>query len=154
VTAFTMREATLDDLDWIAEQEVAVFGSGAWSRDSIAADLSAPETHRIWSRRYIVAEVDGERAGYAVFGFESDVFSLLNLVVVPEARRRGVGDFLLDRFFDDARTLRLPAVELEVATDNAPALALYRSHGFEEVRIRRRYYQPGDRDAVVMRRRL
>jgi len=154
VTALNLRDATLDDLDWIAEQEAAIFGSSAWSRDSIAADLQASDRRRIWLRRYVVVESDEERVGYAVFGFESDVFSLFNLAVVPEARRRSVGAFLLDRFFDEARSLRVREVGLEVAVDNAPALALYRSHGFEEVRVRRRYYQHGDRDAVVMRRRL
>ena len=150
-----LREATLDDLDWIAEQEVIIFGQAAWSRDSIAADLGAPVagTHR-WLRRYVVAEADGRPVGYAVFGFESDAFSLLNLAVVPEARRAGVGAFLLDQFFSEARALRISDVWLEVAVDNAPALALYRGHGFEDVRIRRRYYQPGDVDAIVMRRLL
>ena len=150
-----LREATLDDLDWIAEQEVVIFGQGAWSLDSIAADLAAPkgDVHR-WPRRYVVAEADGRPVGYAVFGFESDAFSLLNLAVVPEARRAGVGAFLLDQFFSEARALRISDVWLEVAVDNAPALALYRGHGFEDVRIRRRYYQPGDVDAIVMRRLL
>jgi ribosomal-protein-alanine N-acetyltransferase len=41
-----------------------------------------------------------------------------------------------------------------VRADNQPASALYRRHGFEPISVRRRYYQPGDVDAVVMRRRL
>jgi [ribosomal protein S18]-alanine N-acetyltransferase len=32
------------------------------------------------------------------------------------------------------------------------AIALYRRNGFAELTVRRRYYQPGDVDAVVMRR--
>ncbi len=39
---------------------------------------------------------------------------------------------------------------LEVATDNAPALALYTAAGFVEVGRRRRYYAGGS-DALVMR---
>jgi ribosomal-protein-alanine N-acetyltransferase len=41
-----------------------------------------------------------------------------------------------------------------VRADNAPALALYARHGFQELSVRRRYYQPGDVDALVLRRRL
>ena len=40
---------------------------------------------------------------------------------------------------------------LEVRTDNVPALALYRSEGFEVVGTRRRYYASGA-DAFTMLR--
>jgi ribosomal-protein-alanine N-acetyltransferase len=43
---------------------------------------------------------------------------------------------------------------LEVRADNEPARKLYDSNGFEVLTVRRRYYQPGDVDALVMRRRL
>ena len=43
---------------------------------------------------------------------------------------------------------------LEVSVENEPALALYREYGFQDVRIRPRYYQPEDVDALVMRLRL
>ena len=42
---------------------------------------------------------------------------------------------------------------LEVRADNAPAIALYERHGFDRIAVRRRYYQPGDVDAWVMRLR-
>ena len=37
---------------------------------------------------------------------------------------------------------------------NPNALALYRAYGFEDVRIRPRYYQPENEDALVMRKRM
>ena len=43
---------------------------------------------------------------------------------------------------------------LEVRADNGAARRLYERHGFAEVSVRRRYYQPEGVDAVVMRRRL
>ena len=42
---------------------------------------------------------------------------------------------------------------LEVRADNEPAIALYRSFGFDRIAVRRRYYQPGDIDAHIMRLR-
>ena len=44
------------------------------------------------------------------------------------------------------------AVYLEVRTDNEPAIALYRSTGFEQVGLRRRYYRVSGADAYTMRR--
>ena len=46
------------------------------------------------------------------------------------------------------------SVLLEVRSDNAPAIAFYRRHGFERIAVRRGYYQPEGADAWVMRRSL
>ena len=43
-------------------------------------------------------------------------------------------------------------VHLEVRTDNDTAIALYRSVGFTEVGVRRRYYRISGADAYTMRR--
>ena len=47
-----------------------------------------------------------------------------------------------------------PDAWLEVAVTNEEALGLYSSLGFETVRTRRKYYQPGGIDALVMRKHL
>ena len=39
---------------------------------------------------------------------------------------------------------------LEVRASNAPAIALYRKHGFQTVGQRRNYYQKPDEDALLM----
>lgn len=43
---------------------------------------------------------------------------------------------------------------LEVRADNVAALGLYRQSGFEQLSVRRRYYQPEGVDALVMRKLL
>ena len=45
-------------------------------------------------------------------------------------------------------------VLLEVRVDNAPAIHLYESLGFEQLGMRRAYYQPGNIDAWTMRLEL
>jgi ribosomal-protein-alanine N-acetyltransferase len=54
----------------------------------------------------------------------------------------------------EARAFGAPDVWLEVAVDNEAARSLYEAYGFELVRVRRKYYQPGGIDALVMRREL
>ena len=60
---------------------------------------------------------------------------------------------MLDGLVDAAREVAdaegAPVV-LDVRTDNAPALALYRAHGFEVVGLRPRYYRPSMADAHLM----
>lgn len=142
----TLRDLTRADLPWVGEQEKVIFGASAWSDALIREDFA------YGGKRYRGAELDGELAGYAVYGYDGDAFHLMNIAVVPEARGRGLGRALMDDFLADAATVGAPHAWLEVSVANAAALALYRSYGFEDVRIRPRYYQPENEDALVMRR--
>ncbi|MDN4490052.1 ribosomal protein S18-alanine N-acetyltransferase [Demequina sp. SYSU T00068] len=143
-----IRDLTEADLPWMAEVERELFGASAWSRDLITEDF------RYGLTRYRGLEVDGALAGYAVYGFDGDAFHLMNLAVVPAMRGRGLGRALMEDFMAEARRLGAPDAWLEVAVTNQVALALYRSYGFEDVRVRRKYYQPEGVDALVMRAQL
>ena len=69
--------------------------------------------------------------------------------VDPAYQGRGIGRRLLDELLNFAAGA---VVHLEVRTDNAPAIALYRSVGFTQVGLRRRYYRVSGADAYTMRR--
>ena len=69
--------------------------------------------------------------------------------VDPAYQGRGIGRRLLDELLNFAGDA---VVHLEVRTDNAAALGLYRSVGFTEVGLRRRYYRVSGADAYTMRR--
>ena len=143
-----IRDLGLADLPWMAEVEREVFGASAWSEWLILEDWRHGEG------RYRGVEVDGELVAYAVYGFEGDAFHLMNLAVREPFRGRGIARALVEEFLSEARRLRTPDAWLEVAVTNDQALALYRSYGFADVRVRRKYYQPGDIDALVMRLEL
>lgn len=145
-SALTVRDVTQADLDRIAELERQVFGTSAWSSALIY------EQFRYGFMRWRAVDVHDELVAYAVYGFDGDVFHLMNVVVAPGSRGRGLGRLLMDDFIAEATRLKVPEASLEVAVNNEAAIALYRSYGFETVRVRKRYYQPGDVDALAMRR--
>ncbi len=144
----SVRDLTAEDLEWIADQEKAIFGTSAWSPEVIATDFASGFRH------YRGLDVDGVLAGYAVYGFDGDAFHLMNIAVASDARGEGHSHLLMEDFLAEARRLGVAEAWLEVAVTNDAALALYRSHGFEDVRVRRRYYQPEGTDALVMRVRF
>lgn len=113
-----------------------------WTAAEFAGLLSAPGC-------VLLSAEDGFLLG-RVAGGEAE---LLTLAVAPEARRAGQGGALVARFLEHCLVQRAEAAFLEVASDNAPALALYRRTGWEAVGRRSRYYAPGI-DAVVMRHGL
>ena len=55
---------------------------------------------------------------------------------------------------DTARAAGAQHLLLEVRADNAAALALYGAAGFAQISRRRRYYQPDDVDALILRKEL
>lgn len=85
----------------------------------------------------LVAEIDGVVVGNGALGPVATQLRRrhamgLGMAVAPEHWRRGVGTALMNGLLDWAdRWAGVLRIELEVFTDNAPAIALYCRHGFE-----------------------
>lgn len=153
-----LRRATLDDLDAIMRIEASTFASDAWSRDSMRAELGSRHGY------YLVAEVatevggelqhpDASLGGYAglLAPTGSGQADIQTIAVALVARRHGLGRALMVALLDEARSRDATEVFLEVRADNPNAEALYVSLGFEQIALRRQYYQPGGVDAHIMR---
>lgn len=59
------------------------------------------------------------------------VGNIVSVYVLPEVRGQGVGDGLMRVCLDWARVQNLARVRLAVVTTNAPAIGLYKQHGFK-----------------------
>ena len=94
-------------------------------------------------------------AGYAGMlfprGKQADV---LTIAVAPRYWGRGIGSALLASLVREARHRGCTEVFLEVREDNPRARGLYLRRGFQEIGVRRGYYQPSGVDAIVMRKDL
>jgi len=143
-----LRRATPDDLDAIMALEQATFPADAWSRATMAAELTGPHGY------YLVVDADTGIDGYAgLLAPEGAGQADIQTVAVAEhARRRGIGRALVTALLDEARRRGAAEVFLEVRADNPGAQALYASLGFEPIAVRPEYYRPDGVDAVIMRR--
>ena len=95
--------------------------------------------------------------GMIAVRFAADEGEIINLAVVPEARRNGLARLLLASAETLARELGVVRMYLEVAFDNTAARALYRSQRYIEVGERRDYYVRPDgtrMDALVLAKAL
>lgn len=145
-----LRPMTMADLDEVVELEHHVFEAEAWTRQMLAEELEQQPA----SRYYLVADDNGQIAGYAgllAAGWQADV---VTLAVVADRWGQGIGSALLEALLDEAASRGCREVFLEVRTDNRRAQELYRRHWFTEIGIRKGYYQPSGADALVMRRNL
>lgn len=116
-----------------------------WREATLTGHLAQPGTLAL------IVEADGEPLGFVMARVVDEECEILNLGVLPDHRRRGLGRRLLHALFE-----AVPAGRcfLEVAADNGPAQALYAAEGFAAVARRPGYYVRDGRrvDALVMRR--
>ncbi len=99
-----------------------------------------------------VDSTSGRLAGYLFARTIAGEGEILNLAVLPDARRQGLGRLLLDLGLAELSDRGAVAVFLEVRQSNQSAQDLYRSAGFEVVGVRPDYYRNPREDALVLRR--
>ncbi len=140
---YKLTPMTMEHIPQVAALERACF-SRPWSEESLQGEL--------WndSAVIIVAEgEDGSVLGYAGLQTVLDEGYITNVAVDEKYRRQGIADELIAAFarFGQAK---LAFLTLEVRASNAPAIALYAKHGFEEVGRRKNYYDDPKEDALLM----
>ncbi len=148
--AIHIRDATRRDLPRILEIERLAFPT-PWSLQSFQRELTLP-----FSRVTVaIPELDESEppSGFLCRWIIADECHVLNIAVHPDYRRAGVGAALMKTAIQEAREKGAEAVTLEVRRSNLPARHMYRKFDFEERRLRKGYYGPGE-DAIVMELRL
>jgi ribosomal-protein-alanine N-acetyltransferase len=100
-----------------------------------------------------VIDLKGEVVGYGIMSMGAGEAHVLNVCVREDLRCRGLGRRMLEYLLDRAHGAGMLEAFLEVRPSNVVAIRLYQALGFEQVGVRRGYYQaPGGReDAAVLR---
>ncbi|HLZ07019.1 MAG TPA: GNAT family N-acetyltransferase [Chloroflexota bacterium] len=90
----------------------------------VSRDLAKP------NHRFDIATLDGMPIGQIRTNFYGDVIYITAFGVVPEYRARGFGRQILEATVRRLIAEDWPHIRIEVATNNANALGLYQSSGF------------------------
>ncbi|MGQ7843313.1 ribosomal protein S18-alanine N-acetyltransferase [Granulosicoccus sp. 3-233] len=95
-------------------------------------------------------------AGYGVLQIGADEAHLLNLCIDRPWQRQGLARTLLEHLVEESARLGAQVMFLEVRPSNTRAVALYQQSGFNEIGLRKDYYDAsgGREDALVMARYL
>jgi [ribosomal protein S18]-alanine N-acetyltransferase len=147
-----IEPATTGDADPIARLHAAGFYRG-WPREEFTAYLADPER----TPAFVACDARRRVVGFAMLRLAADEAELMTIAVDPKRRNKGLGAALLAAALADLMMSRAKRLFLEVAADNAPAIALYRRHGFAEIGRRNGYYPRSDGQpatALVMARNL
>lgn len=140
VLTVAVRTATPGDHDAVA----SLPGMSGSTRRLLPRDLAGELP------RHVLVALDGDVVvGMAMTTRAADEVHLLDLVVRPDHRRRGVATTLLAELARRASRDGAEAMTLEVRASNTGAAALYRDRGFRDHGVRPGYYRDGE-DAHVL----
>ena len=140
---YHLTTMTAEHIPQIAALEKTCF-SHPWSEELLRQAL--------WNEAAAIVVAEGEDGtvlGYAGVSTVLDEGYIDNVAVNPRFRRQGVADELIAALARFGRA-KLAFLTLEVRASNAPAIALYAKHGFQEAGRRKHYYDDPREDAIIM----
>lgn len=138
------RRMTLEDVDAVYAIEQATF-STPWSRQSFVDEMTTNKC-----ARYVVAEENGRVIAYAGAWLVFEEGHITNIAVQAEERGRGVGTAVTRALMQYAANMGVQYLTLEVRKSNLAARKMYKSLGFLELGVRKRYYEDNGEDAYLM----
>ena len=103
---------------------------------------------------YLVAEVEGNVVGYAGYWSVVDEAQVMNVAVLPDYRRCGIGQALIRALCQTAQENHLASMSLEVRESNLPAIKLYEKMGFYSIGERKNYYRDNRETAIIMEKKF
>ena len=140
-----MMEIDLPEVAAIEQQSYAF----PWSENIFRDCLRVGYTCR-------ALDLAGQIIGYGVMSLGAGEAHILNVCVREQFRSVGFGRRLLEHLLERAAAAGVAEAFLDVRPSNLSAIRLYQHLGFEQIGIRRGYYQAPDgrEDAIVLKREL
>lgn len=143
----SMRPMRTSDVAEVARIEEAAF-STPWSESTFRSLLDRSGVE-LW-----VAEWEHQLAAYAILWRVLDEGELANIAVREDLRGRSIGADLLSRILEVAEHTGIRTLYLEVRESNGLAREMYARRGFEEIGVRKGYYEGPREDARVLKKCL
>lgn len=139
-----IRRMAPTDLDAAYQLELECF-SQPWSGADLSSEINGNPV-----ARYLVLEHAGEVLGFAGMHVVLDEGHIVQVAVAPAHRGKGYGTKLAMALMQYAANLGVSYVTLEVRVSNEPARRLYAAMGFQQVSVRKRYYEDTGEDGLLM----
>ena len=131
------RKATNADACEIARQNTIYFGDrpGEENEDVPNKRILLPEDEEKRGMTIYLAEKDDRIIGKAHLQLINGIGGIYGLGILPENRGKGYGRAVLLNAIEKLKNARASKIMLQVAAENATALNLYKSCGFQETSV-------------------
>ncbi len=119
-----------------------------WSENGLSAELENETAH-------FLSAVSGRKVlGYIGIHEICGEAYITNVAVLPDYRRLGIGETLIDAATNGAKERECEFISLEVRISNTPAIELYKKEGYNVVGQRKNFYSNPTEDAYIMTKYL
>ncbi len=141
---FKIRNIERSDLKRIVELEEELL------KETVGEEMLASELHNKFAYFY-VATFNDEVIGYLSCWMVEGVVDIINVVIDKKYQHFGYGQALFQKMEEDAKKNNCFEIMLEVKENNNQAIKFYLRQGYEQISIRKKYYQ--DRtNALIMKK--
>ena len=134
-----MTERHIADTALIEQKSFSV----PWSENALREELLNPNAC------FLAAVRCGKTVGYVGSYSVCGECYITNIAVLPEYRKRGIGEKLLSALIDICINENSAFLTLEVRKSNLPAISLYEKLGFECVGERKDFYEMPTENALL-----
>ena len=142
-----LLELTMDTVFDLADIEQECFGKDAWTVNNIRGEFANKFS-------YLIGYYDEDKlVGYTCVRAMYEEAQVCNVAVLPNYRRKGIAKQLVEEMLRLSVEKGCKYCELEVNTENEPAINLYKKCGFEVAGVRKNFYRRtryNSRDAYTM----
>ncbi len=142
--SITIRKMSLDDLEKINSIGLENFDD-FWNINILRSELSKTDNNST----YFIALDDNNVLGFAGILKILDEIDIMNIAVKKDMRKLGIGSMLLNYLIDFSINQNASCITLEVNENNSSAINLYNKYHFEQVGLRKKYYNNTD-NAILM----
>ena len=159
ISTYKLDKTGTQDNTWeqvlaqLAQIEFELFVHDAWSVAQINSLITQPFNHII----YATDELNQRLVGYCFYSHIFEDSEILRIGTCLDYQQQGIASQLLTAMAQMCQVAGAERVLLEVREDNYDALAFYQKHGFEQIAIRKNYYDNHDMTkthALIMQRKL
>lgn len=140
-----IRKMTREDIVSVVEVDSSAFSDG-WKETAFREEIEKDYSH------YFVCETDGKIAGYAGIWCIYETAELIRIATAPDFQHRGIAKMLMQKILSCAKDCGCERMMLEVRKSNTPAQELYKKFGFNEISVRKGYYN--GEDALILEAKL
>ncbi len=140
---------TENDIDRVMEIAAGQPHAPSWTRDAYLAAIDSAAAQKRVSLVAKSAETDNVQ-GFIIANLNAPESELETIVTAQLHQRQGIARQLFRVLLAELHTAGVGQITLEVRPSNHPAIALYRSLGFNQLATRPAYYSHPTEDALLM----